>query len=233
MARTKKPDVRDELIAELTAKLARQELSTSALLSHITNQSTTEGSGPKTRNVAPGQLFVGVRNVSNYTISIESKITGEPTLNLNAPRDGMPDPNTVGIVSYAWWQHMRRGREYGRGQIVRDDSILGGNYEAAPEDNPRDCHPDHAVNLVLDPVAWVAARDDDEISRDVERMTAEPPLRKLEALHFKERERLMDKHVDLAWPDRKRKVERELSSKYKHLKAVVLDRLKDLEPKKE
>lgn len=230
MARTKKVSEKDQLIQELTQKLARQEAGHASLVSHLARESaiTTRG-----RTVAPGQLFVGIRNVSNYTVSIESKVTNEPTLDLHAPVPGVHDPNTVGIVSYAWWQHIRRGREYGRGMIVRDDSVLGTNYDAAPADLPSECHPDHAKHLVIDAEEWVRSRDDAQITEDVFKMTAEAPLRKLEALHFKERERLLNQHVELAWPERKRRVDREMPSKYKHLKAVVVDRLKELEPKTE
>jgi hypothetical protein len=231
MPRAPRSTPKDKEIQALKDQLSRQDTAQAALLSQLGRQLQGTPGDIRARNLASGQMFVGVRNVSAYTISIPNTVTGEPAVNLHAPRAGVHDPNTVAIVSYAWWQHLRRGREYGRGMIVRDDSILGGHYEAAPPDDPRDCHPDHAANLVPDALEWIRARDDEAITADVARMTAEAPLRKLEAVPFKERERLMELHQALPWPDRKRRVEREMPSKYKHLKAVIVDRLAELEPK--
>ncbi len=226
------PDTRDQEIVKLREQLARQELNQQALLQHLGRQAAAPGR-PNTAlaNVAPGQLFVGVRNVSAYTVGVRNTVTTEPDLHLHAPLpDGSNAIHTVAIVSYAWWQYLRKGREYGRGILVRDDSVLGTNYEAAPADEPADCHPDHDRNLVADAEAWLAARTEDAIAADVQRMTATEPLRKLEGLYFLAHERLMEKHAALPWADRKRRVERDLPSKLKHMRAVVVDRLREIAP---
>jgi hypothetical protein len=231
-------DSRDELIAALMQKLADQELTTSQLVQRLAETPMTAihnygGARSNTARMvgAPGQFFVGIRNVSAYTISIPNKVTGEPELNLHAPRADRADPKTVAIVSYAWWQQLRQDRHYARGMIIRDDSILGGLYEAAPPDRPQDCHPDHAKNVLIDAESWLATASDDEITDRIMAMTSEHTLHKLEALVVTRRRELMDKHVDLEWKERKRRVERELPSKLKHLFACVKERLHELAPK--
>jgi hypothetical protein len=226
MARTKKADPKDLEIAQLKEQLLKQELNQAAVIGQLSRQQ-----GNRPANVAPGQLFVGIRNVSNYTIGIANTVTREGDLHLHAPLpDGSNQLNTVAVISYAWWAFLRKAREYGRGLIVRDDSILGGTYDAAPEDGPADCHPEHARNLVVDAEAWVAERSEDEIRRDVERMTSTETLRKLDALHFKAHEYLMEKHAEEKWATRKHRVERDMPSKLRHLKAVIVDRLRDIAP---
>jgi hypothetical protein len=220
-------DPRDALIEQLLKKLESQELAVARMTEQLAAAQPFAGRA-HSATARAGQMFVGVRNVSNYTISIPSTVTGEPSLDLHAPAEGVADPNTVAIVSYAWWQQLRKGRHYRDGMIVRDDAVLAGNYNPAPPDRPQDCAPEHATNLVLDAEAWIAARDDDALVADVQAMTSEPSLRKLEAVVYLRRDALQDKHADVEFRERKRRVERELPSRYKHLEDAVKDRLKQI-----
>jgi hypothetical protein len=176
-----------------------------------------------------GGLYVGVRNVSAYTISIPSPFAGEAELLLHAPGE-MPNPNTVAVVSYAWWQQLRRSKIYDRGMIIRDDAVMGDSYQAAPADRPEDCAPNHKTNLVLDARQWMDSRTETKIAKDIKAMTSEQSLRKLEAMIYLERQRLMEERLDMPWNERKQSVELAMPGKMRALETAVKARLAVLRP---
>ena len=66
-----------------------------------------------------GQLVVGIRNVSNYTIGLSDTTTGrEITYTLHPEIEGVTDPKTKAVVSYVFWQQLRVGEFVGRGMIM-------------------------------------------------------------------------------------------------------------------
>jgi hypothetical protein len=130
-------------------------------------------------------LYVGVRNISNYTISRKSPFQGQPDINLHVDAEGRVDPNSVAVVNYAWWQQLRKDAKlYGAGMIVRDDTILGNGYRAAPADRPEDCHPDWAKNAVLDVREFIENQTEAQMRARIEVMTSEPSLRRISAACF-------------------------------------------------
>jgi hypothetical protein len=122
---------------------------------------------------------VGIRNVSNNTLGLPSSPTpGELEVTLHAAGPN-PDPSVVAIISYPFWMQLRKHKYYDLGLLVRDDSVLGPNHEAAPTDEPRDLAPNHAINVVLDPFEWIVNKNEQELKDAISRMTSEPSLRRL------------------------------------------------------
>jgi len=125
------------------------------------------------------QLMVGVRNVSSYTIGIPSQFVGEPDLQLHPAVRGLDTPNTVAVISFAWWQQIRKGPHVANGMIIRDDSILGSYHHAGPADRPSDLAAGWERNLVLDPHDWIQSKTEPEIRTAITAMTSEQSLRRL------------------------------------------------------
>lgn len=152
-----------------------------------------------------GDVFVGIRNVSDTTVGIPPSFPGDPAIQLNADL-GNSDPGRFGIISYAQWRELRKSDLVGRGIIMRDDSVLTGTYNAAPADRPDDVHPDHAKNLVIDPETWINERTEDQLLADLEAMNSEATLRRLQryvedqirALERKRNPKTPDERVEAA-----------------------------------
>lgn len=186
--------------------------------------------GASSKQYAGGQLMVGIRNVSNYSVGLLDKTSGTPIeYNLNPEREGVADPRTSAVISYAYWQQLRTARPVAQGLIVRDDTILGAADNAAPEDRPQDMHPDHAKNVVLNPREWVMSRTEDEIREAIAAMTSEPTLRRLLYAVDQEIVRIGEEKY-LGDADRARKAIRDLPALFRVVEELADERLDELNP---
>jgi hypothetical protein len=183
------------------------------------------------RSYAPsGQLVVGVRNVSNYTVGLIDNTSGRAIeYQLYPEVEGHHDPRTRAVVSFAYWQELRKGSLVGRGLIVRDDSVLGPSDGAAPPDRPEDVHPDHFKNLVLDPREWILSKSEDELRDAIGTMTSEPSLRRLMYAVDMEIVRIGQEKYG-GDPDRARKSIRDLPAIFRIVDELADERLDDLNP---
>jgi len=179
----------------------------------------------------PDKLVVGVRNISSETIAFP-KGENDPEISLHA-RDARNGSwaNSVGIVSYGRWQAIRKSKLYGNGLVVRDDSILGEVDQAAPPDDPKDLHPDHEKNAIVDLDLWIKSKTEDEIRRAVGEMTSEASLRRLWGAVDTEYERVME-GVDRKDEAAVRRAKRLVPAIYQLLDLIVPERLEDIDPLK-
>lgn len=132
------------------------------------------------KQVAPGQTaqaMVGVRNVSDLTVGVPGAF-GQPDLHLLAAINP-DDPNTSAVIPFVWWRELRKGRLVQDGYLVRDDSILGAGYQTAPEDRPGELAAGHELNTILDPVSWIESRTEEQLRRDIDRITSLNSLRRI------------------------------------------------------
>lgn len=130
--------------------------------------------------VGSGQLVVGIRNVSNYSVGFVDKTSGTPIeYSLSPEVEGSADPKTRAVVSYAFWQQLRKSSQVSQGLLVRDDSVLGPADNAAPDDRPDDLAPETAHNVVLDPREWIVSKQEHEVRDAIAKMTSTPSLRRL------------------------------------------------------
>jgi hypothetical protein len=120
---------------------------------------------------AVGDLWVGVRNISDLTVGIPSPFDTEPDLQLYA-NIGTPEPGMVSVISYAWWLQIRKGPHIANGLIIRDDRVLGNSWTAAPEDRAEDLPRDHTRNQIPDPEAWITSKTEAEIREGIAKLTA-------------------------------------------------------------
>jgi hypothetical protein len=179
---------------------------------------------------ATGQLVVGIRNVSNYSVGMVDKTTGQAIeFNLNPERSGVADPRTRAVVSYVFWQQLRQGNLVGRGLIVRDDSVLGPADNAAPLDRESDLHPEHLRNLVLSPRDWIVSKSEEELREAVAVMTSEPTLRRLMYAVDQEIVRIGEARYKDD-PERARKSIRDLPALFRVLEELAEERLDELNP---
>src|SRR5512135_3880509 len=81
-------------------------------------------------NTPQGELMVGIRNVSDYTVGIKPQLPGDSALQLAADF-GNDEPGSVAVMSYASWRELRKSKLIADGMIKRDDSILGSTFNAA------------------------------------------------------------------------------------------------------
>lgn len=122
---------------------------------------------------------VGIRNVSNNTVGVPINIPGEPAVTLNAALQGH-DPNSVAVISYASWLPIRASRLVSDGLIVRDDSILGDQFVAGPADREEQMPQSAKHNVIENPTIWIESRGEDAIRRDLELITSDDTLRRLQ-----------------------------------------------------
>jgi hypothetical protein len=180
--------------------------------------------------VPQSQLVVGIRNVSNYSVGLLDKTSGQLVeYNLNPEIEGVSDPRTRAVVSFVYWQQLRTSPTVGRALVARDDSILGPADNAAPEDREQDIHPDHRKNLVASPRQWITSRTEDELRRDIAEMTSEPSLRRL--LYSVDQEIVRigeEKYKDD--PERARKAIRDLPAMFRVVEELCEERLDELNP---
>jgi RNase H-fold protein (predicted Holliday junction resolvase) len=186
--------------------------------------------GASSKQYSGGQLVVGIRNVSNYSVGLIDKTSGQAIeYNLNPEIEGSADPRTSAVVSYAFWQQLRTGNQVGRGLIVRDDSILGPAENAAPEDRPQDVHPDHAKNVIMNVREWILSRTEDQLREDITAMTSEPSLRRLQYAVDQEILRIGESKYN-GDPERARKAIRDLPAVFRVVEELADERLDELNP---
>lgn len=180
--------------------------------------------------IMSGQLVVGIRNVSNYTIGLSDTTSGrEIAYSLHPEIEGVADPKTKAVVSYVFWQQLRVGDLVGRGMIMRDDSILGPAENAAPEDRPGDLHQDHAKNVVINPRRWILDHSEEELREKTARMNSEQTLRRLiEAVDTEVWNIGEGKYRDD--PDKARKAIRDLPATFRLAEELFYERLDELNP---
>ena len=123
--------------------------------------------------------MVGIRNVCNNTVGVPINIPGEPAVTLNAALEGK-DPNSVAVISYAAWLQVRSTRLVREGLITRDDSILGAQFVAAPEDRPEQVPAEAEFNVIENPREWIENRDETAIREDMSKITSDDTLRRLQ-----------------------------------------------------
>jgi len=123
-------------------------------------------------NTPHGDLMVGIRNVSDYTIGIKAQLPGDNPLQLAAAFDGT-EPGVVAVMSYAAWRELRKSKMIGDGMIKRDDSILGTAFNAAPADLPGDLATGWEANLIENPLEWITSRSEEQLRADIEKITAQ------------------------------------------------------------
>lgn len=187
--------------------------------------------GGRNHHYAPtGQLVVGVKNVSNYSVGMVDKTSGVPLeYNLNPEVAGRADPKTRAVVSYAFWQQLRKGSLVQKGLIVRDDTVLGPADNSAPEDRAEDVHPESAFNVVLNPREWVVTKTEAEVRDAIAQMTSEPTLRRLAYAVDQEIVRIGDEKYQ-GDEQRAEKSIRALPAMFRLVEELVEDRLDQLNP---
>lgn len=167
-------------VAELSEQLEAARGMIDQLTQHnalLASQTGMQASAPR----YSGQLVVGLRNVSNYTVSLTDNTTGKAVVHVLHPEHrGRVDPQTRAVVSYAFWQQLRVGNWVGKGVIIRDDSLLGPAENVGPEDRPMDMHPEAERNVVLEPRSWILSKTEAELRAAISAMTSEPTLRRLQ-----------------------------------------------------
>lgn len=168
-------------------------------------------------------IMVGVRNICDDTVGERSPFPNEPDLHLHADF-GLPDPNTVGVVSFAWWQRMRKGRLIGEGRIMRDDSVLGGTYQAAPPDRPEDIDPGFYVNAIPQPELWIESKTEQELREAIDRITALSALRRLRGVVDRKLLQI-EKQFTLDDPNRMKKALKALPALYRFVDEMITTRL--------
>jgi len=170
----------DNRVAELEARYIKALETIDRMSQQQAQMAAQLGSSGGKSYVTSGQLVVGIRNVSNYSVGLLDKTSGQTIeYNLNPEVEGVADPRTCAVISYAFWQQLRTGKQVGRGMIIRDDSILGHADNAAPEDRLQDIHPDHHKNVVLNPREWIISKSEDELREAIQQITSEATLRRL------------------------------------------------------
>lgn len=177
----------DALLLELRAmreSLQSLQAENATLRQQVTSQ-TTAAAHHQARHAAlnpqhavPGsELMVGIRNVSDNTVGIPGFPKGTPDVTLNP---GLPgEDNSTAIISYVHWLRLRNSDYTRKGRIIRDDSVLGIAFTPAPADLPVDIPEEAARNTIVDPVAWIAERDDEQLARDIDAITSPDTLRRL------------------------------------------------------
>ena len=217
-------------VVELEAQLA----AALGMINSMTQQQATltQSLGAAQRLPAgmSSQLVVGIRNVSNYTVGFVDTTSGVPTeYNLTPEVPGNPDPKTRAVVSYAYWQKLRKSSQVSKGIIVRDDSVLGEADNRAPADRPEDMPAEAAINLVLNPRTWVMDKTETELRAAVKAMTSEPSLRRLlyavdqEIVQIGEEKYKGDK-------DRAAKAISDLPALFRLVEELAMNRLDELNP---
>lgn len=217
-----------DALAELEAKYAKAL----ATIEQMAQQQAMMASqlGQQRPYTPQGQLVVGIRNVSNYTVGFIDKTSGTPIeYNLNPEVPGTADPKTRAVVSYAFWQQLRKGSQVQKGLVVRDDSVLGPADNGAPEDRIQDMHPESEHNVVLDPREWILSKTEPELREAVEKITSQPTLRRLAHAVDQEIVRIGEAKY-LGDAERAAKAIRDLPALFRLTEELVEDRLDALNP---
>jgi hypothetical protein len=161
--------------ADLRAQLAAAEAKLAAL-----QVQQMVGALGNASTVAGVSHFVGVRNVSNYTVALpKSPVPNEPSVVLHSDTE-TPDPRQRAVISYAWWLQLRNTKLLAEGFIVRDDTVLGTGHQAGPADEPADLPAAAEFNVVLDPAKWLAERDEAQLREAIDQITSEATIQRLQ-----------------------------------------------------
>lgn len=161
-------DTRDAELERLRQQVAHLSAATASHLNRV------EASSPV--RVADN-VYVGIRNLSDNTIGIPGW-NGNDDLHLHADL-GEIDPSSVTAIPYAWWLQLRKTHWVRDGIIVRDDTVLGEGYIAAPADREQDIPAAAKFNAIHDPVQWIDSRNEAEIRADLAKITSESALRRI------------------------------------------------------
>lgn len=232
MARTRKtatavveatPSVREIELTKTIETLSMQAAAMASQLAALRPQQPTMG--------ATGlQIMVGIRNVSSYTIGIPAPFAGEIELQLHPEVKGRENPNTVAVVSFAWWQQLRKSKLVANGMIIRDDSILGSYHNAGPADQPGDLAAGWEANLVLDPDVWIVSKTEPQIRKAIAAMNSEQSLRRLMAAVDQKVADIRESIPETA-ADREERSVQDLPSMYQLVERLAEQRLDALGPK--
>lgn len=210
----------EEKYAKALETINQLSLNQAMLSSHV---------GTMRPQMPAGQLVVGVRNVSNYTVSFTDKTSGVPVeYTLHPEMPGVADPNTRAVVSYAFWQKLRVGKQVAEGLIVRDDSVLGNSDNAAPADRLGDLPPEAEYNVVLNARDWITSRSEQQIRDDIAKMTSGPSLRRLMYAVDQEVIRVGDKYEGMK--DRATRAVRDLPAVFRMVDELADERMDQLNP---
>lgn len=140
-----------------------------------------------------GELWVGIRNVSDNTVGVKSPFSHEPDLDLHG--SATPNrPGSVAVISYAWWLQLRASKYVAQGYLVRDDSILAGHFTAGPADLDEQLPAEARYNAILDPFAWIEGQSDTTVEAAMRKVTSRDSLRRLRRAvddRLREQERAM------------------------------------------
>lgn len=216
-------------LADLEQKYA-QALATIEQMSRNQAMLSAQFGATQRQFVSSGQLVVGIRNVSNYSVGLIDNTSGQAIeYNLNPEVAGVADPKTRAVISYVFWQQLRKGSQVTRGLIMRDDSVLGPADNAAPEDRPQDFSPETQYNVVLDPREWVLSKTEPELREAISKITSEPTLKRL--LHAVDQEILrIGEERYLGDELRGVKAIRDLPALFRLVEELAEDRLDELNP---
>lgn len=180
--------------------------------------------GSNKPQISSTELKVGIRNISDNTIGLFSPIAGEPNVDLHADLPDLPRMGCTAVISYAWWQVLRKSPVMQRGEIVRDDSVLGSSFTAGPPDRPEDLPESWAVNAIPDPVAWIQSfATESDLRAAVDRITNLTSLRRIRRVVDMELKRLERTFGDD--PKRAAKALRALPALYQMLDQVITTKL--------
>lgn len=180
--------------------------------------------------IGSGQLMVGIRNVSNYSVGFVDKTSGTPIeYSLSPEIAGSSDPKTRAVVSYAFWQQLRKSSQVAQGLLIRDDSVLGPADNAAPADRPEDLAAETEYNVVLDPRDWIVSKQEHEVRAAIAKMTSTPTLRRLAYAVDQEIVRIGDEKYQ-GDEQRAEKSIRDLPAMFRLVEELVEDRLDQLNP---
>jgi hypothetical protein len=176
-------------VAELRAALEQQTRATAVHQERLAQALPTH-------RMAGAELMVGIRCIADVGLGLPRNphIPGDVDVTLDADIPGADPAGTYAIIPYTKWQQIRKSVVMDNALIIRDDSVLGSAYAPAPPDAPEDIAKHWAVNAILDPVAWITERTDDDIRDGIEAMTSPHSLRRLRRVVDFEVRTLQDRH---------------------------------------
>ncbi len=209
------------------AKL-QKELALMAMKLEIANQLASARPATTTTNLVSTRPQVGVRNLSNYTVGLTSPVKDEMGVTLNADDPKNRSTLSTAVISYTFWQQLRRSAYVTDGMIVRDDSILGDIYVRAPEDLPGDLSPQAQQNVIDDPEQWITSRTEDQLRTDILAFNCESPLHRLAVEVNRKIREVGEKWAGTS--ERARQALMHLPGHYQLTDKLVTERLSDLSP---
>jgi hypothetical protein len=175
--------------------------------------------GAARQHVPQGQLVVGIRNVSNYTVSFTDKTSGVPVeYTLHPEMPGLADPNTRAVIS----------KQVAEGLLIRDDSVLGTSENAAPADRLGDLPPEAQYNVILNAREWITSRTEQELRDDIAKITSGPSLRRL--MYAVDQEVISAGEKYAGMKDRATRAVRDLPAVFRMVDELADERMDQLNP---